>query len=113
YTAVLKPVPATDAMGMEQLAVEVSTLRGGERLVTELRLTRIAFSSFAQFVDERDSSVMIHDDVIDGRFHSNSEIRVARGAVAPEFRGRVALARDVATDTAGWLNRRAMFPAGL
>jgi hypothetical protein len=115
YTAVLKPVPATDAMGMEQLAVEITTERGGERLVTEMRMARIAFSSFAQFVDHWDSGVQLHDDVIDGRFHSNSEFRVARqSGVEPTFRGKVTLAaRDIGTDAVGWLNRRAMFPEGL
>jgi len=115
YSAKLTPIPATDATGMEQLAVEVTMERGGEHFVTDMRMTRIAFSNFAQFVDRWDPDVMIHDDVIDGRFHSNSEIAVSRElGVAPEFRGRVTLAaRDIATDRVGWLNRRAMFPEGL
>jgi hypothetical protein len=59
--------------------------------------------------------VQIHDDVIDGRFHSNSEIRVSRErGVGPVFRGKVTLAaRDIVADSVGWLNRRALFPAGL
>jgi hypothetical protein len=115
YTAVLKRLPATGAMGMEQLAVEVTTERDGARLSTELRMTRLAFSNFAQFVDRWDPEVQIHDDEIDGRFHSNSEIRVSRErGVGPVFRGKVTLAaRDIVTDSGGWLNRRAMFPAGL
>jgi hypothetical protein len=58
---------------------------------------------------------MIHDDVVDGRFHSNTEIRVSReSGVAPTFRGKVTLAaRDIITDNVGWLNRRTLFPAGL
>jgi hypothetical protein len=115
YTAVLTPVPATDAMGMEQLAVAITTERGGERFVTEMRMARIAFSSFAQFVDRWDPGVQLHDDVIDGRFHSNSEFHVARqNGVKPTFLGKVTLAaRDIGTDAVGWLNRRAMFPEGL
>ena len=115
YTAVLKKLPATDAMGMEQLAVELTTERDGERLVTELRMNRIAFSNFAQFIDAWDPEVEIHDDLIDGRFHSNSEIRVSRdGRVRPVFNGKVTLAGgDIRTDGVGLLNRRTMFPAGI
>jgi hypothetical protein len=115
YTAVLKQVPAADAMGMEHLAVELTTERDGERLVTELRMNRVAFSNFAQFIDRWDPEVEIHDDFIDGRFHSNSEIRVRRdGRARPVFNGKVTLAaNDVRTDGVGHLNRRAMFPAGL
>lgn len=59
--------------------------------------------------------MQIHDDVIDGRFHSNSPIRVSReGGVRPLFNGKVTLAaRDIASDGTGFLNRRSMFPAGL
>ena len=115
YTAVLKPMPAADAMGMEQLAVELTTQRNGERLVTELRMNRIAFSNFAQFIDRWDPDVQIHDDLIDGRFHSNSEINVSRdGRVRPVFNGKVTLAGgDVRTAGPGFLNRRTMFPAGI
>jgi hypothetical protein len=115
FTAVLTKLPASDPMGMEQLRVEVTTERDGERLATELRMTRVAFSNFAQFIDRWDPNVQIHDDVIDGRFHSNSEIRVSReGGVRPLFNGKVTLAaRDVASDGTGFLNRRAMFPAGI
>src|SRR6185295_6675845 len=52
--------------------------------------------------------------------HSNSPIHVSGGpGVRPVFRGKVTLAaRDVETDstafgTAGFVNRRTMFPAGL
>jgi hypothetical protein len=102
-------------MGMEQLAVELTTQRNGERLVTELRMNRVAFSNFAQFIDRWDPEVEIHDDLIDGRFHSNSEIRVSRDRrVRPVFNGKVTLAADdIRTDGVGFLNRRTMFPAGL
>jgi hypothetical protein len=115
YTAVLKHVPAADAMGMEQLLVEVTTERDGERLVTELRMNRLAFSSFAQFIDRWDPQVQIHDDFIDGRFHSNSEILVSRErGVYPVFNGKVTVASgDIRSDGLGRLNRRSVFPAGL
>jgi hypothetical protein len=115
YTAVLKHVPANDAMGMEQLLVELTTQRDGQRLVTELRMNRIAFSNFAQFIDRWDPQVQIHDDLIDGRFHSNTEIRVSReSGVHPVFNGKVTVASgDIRTDGVGSLNRRTMFPAGV
>ncbi len=120
YTAVLRRQPATDAMGMDHLTVEVTTERDGNRMLTELRMTRVAFSNFAQFVDRWDPNVAIHDDEIDGRFHSNSPIHVSGGpGVRPVFRGKVTLAaRDVETDNGafggpGWVNRHTMFPAGL
>jgi hypothetical protein len=116
YTAVLrKAQAAADAMGMEQLAIELTTERNGERLVTELRMNRVAFSNFAQFIDRWDPEVEIHDDLIDGRFHSNSEIRVSRDRrVRPVFNGKVTLAAsDVRTEGPGVLNRRTMFPAGI
>ncbi len=114
YQATLTKLPATDAMGMEQLLVQLTTERGGEKLATELRMNRIAFSNFAQFIDRWDPEVEIHDDLIDGRFHSNSEIRVSRDrGVKPVFNGKVTLAADVRADGVGYLNRRTMFPAGL
>jgi hypothetical protein len=115
YTAVLKPVPASDAMGMEQLLVELTTERDGERLVTELHMNRIAFSNFAQFIDRWDPNVQIHDDLIDGRFHSNTEILVSRDrGVQPVFNGKVTVGgADIRTDGIGYVNRRQMFPAGI
>jgi hypothetical protein len=118
YTAVFRPLGAADAMGMEQLAVEVSTERDGERLVTDLKMTRLAFSNFGQFVNRWDPGVGLYDDVIDGRFHSNTTFNVARiGSKSPVFNGRVTVAdaQDVSTtgDGAGHVNRRKMFPAGI
>ena len=118
YTVVFRPLGAADAMGMEQLAVEVTTERDGEQLVTDLKMTRLAFSNFGQFVNRWDPEVGIHDDVIDGRFHSNTMFSVHRdGKKAPVFNGRVTVAdvRDFSTagDDPGHLNRRRMFPAGI
>ena len=120
YTAVMRQQPAADAMGMDHLTVEVTTEHDGNRMLTELRMTRVAFSSFAQFVDRWDPDVAIHDDEIDGRFHSNSQIRVSGGpGVRPVFRGKVTLAaQDIETDNGvfggpGFVNRHTMFPGGL
>jgi hypothetical protein len=116
YTAVLKQVPATDVMGMDALAVVLSTERDGEQIVTELRMNRLAFSNFGQFVNRWDPEVSLHDDVIDGRFHSNSELVIGRtGGAMPEFRGKVTIAGGSYTTGGGpgFLSRRKLFPAGI
>jgi hypothetical protein len=77
-------------------------------------MNRVAFSNFAQFIDRWDPQVEIHDDLIDGRFHSNTEIRISRaGRAKPVFKGKVTLAGDVRSDGVGRMNRRTMFPAGI
>jgi len=115
YTAVLRRVPATDVMGMERLMVAVTTERDGESFATELTMTRLAFSNFGQFVDRWDPEVRIHDDVIDGRFHSNSEIGVLRErGVQPTFRGKVTIAAgDIDTGDVGFVSKKKLFPAGV
>lgn len=102
-------------MGIDRLIIEISTEHGGRRVTTEVTMKRLAFSSFAQFVDHWDSEVQIHDDEIDGRFHSNSEINLLRNREArPIFRGRVTTAsRTVRSDSIGRLDRQATFLAGL
>ncbi len=107
YSANLTRDVAEDNMGMDQVIVEVSTERDGRRWSTQMRMQRLAFSSFAQFVDRWDSSVRIHDDEIDGRFHSNSEIFVTRSrGVQPVFHGKVTTARWVNTSNSERLVRR-------
>ncbi len=122
YTAVLKRSSAADATGMERLVVELTTERDGERLATELRMTRLAFSNFGQFVNRWDPEVGLNDDVIDGRFHSNTGVTINRtGRASPVFGGKVTIAGgEVVTMAEGFfsthpahLNKRKLFPAGL
>jgi outer membrane biosynthesis protein TonB len=115
YRAVLRRLPASDVMGMDQLAVEVMTDRDGERLVTELKMTRLAFSNFGQFINRWDPDVGLHEDVIEGRFHSNTAFTVHRqGRATPVFAGKVTVADgDINTEGPGYLNRRKLFPAGI
>ena len=115
YTAVLRRVPAGDAMGMEQLAVELTTERDGERLVTELRMNRLAFSNFGQFVNRWDEDVQLHDDVIDGRLHSNTALTIGRsGGTTPIFRGKVTIADGgFVTPGPGFISQQKLFPAGI
>jgi hypothetical protein len=115
YEAVFRPLPAESSTGIDRLIVEVRTEQDGKRMATQLQMKRLAFSSFAQLVDRWDPDVQIHDDEIDGRFHSNSEINVLSNREArPIFHGRVTTAsRNIRTDSAGRLERRQMFLAGL
>ena len=122
YTAVLKRSSPADAMGMERLIVELTTQRDGERFATELRMTRLAFSNFGQFVNRWDPDVGLNDDVIDGRFHSNTGLKINRtGRTTPVFGGKVTIAGgDVVEMAEGFLsthparlNKRKLFPAGL
>jgi hypothetical protein len=116
YSAELRHVPATgDLMGFDQVLVTLSTEDGGNRLTTRLRMKRLAFSSYAQLVDRWDPAVQIHDDVIDGRFHSNSAIKVRYSAFTkPTFLDLVTTsAHEVATDGIGRLDKSQMFRGGL
>jgi hypothetical protein len=115
YTAVLKPLPPAEATGMEQLAVELTTERNGERLVTELRMSRLAFSNFGQFVNRWDPEVGLNDDVIDGRFHSNTELTISRqGRKTPVFLGKVTIAGNgFVSSGPGYLSKQRLFPAGI
>jgi hypothetical protein len=86
YVALLERRPAADNMDIERVIVEISTAENGRRLRTRLELKRLAFSHFAQLVDQWDAGVQFHDDEIGGRFHSNSRISVGYDrAVAPRF----------------------------
>lgn len=115
YTAVFRKVPGAGAMGLEHMVIEISTEQNGSRMSTELKMARLAFSHFAQFVDHWDPNVMIHDDQIDGRFHSNTEINVtALGKIAPVFNGKVTIAsREINSDGIWRARRDRIFPAGL
>ncbi len=116
YTAVFHQQPSGDPMGVEHVVVDVSTTQGGKKLSTQMTMTRLSFSSFAQFVDRWDPEVQIHDDEIDGRFHSNTEIHLlSTGSVSPVFHGKVTLAaHDIDTGDSMWhLNRHRVFPEGV
>lgn len=115
YSARITRNAAEDNMGMDQMIVEVSTERDGRRWSTQMRMQRLAFSSFAQFVDRWDPNVHIHDDEIDGRFHSNSQINISKSrGVQPIFHGKVTTARRVDTSNSErFVRREEVFLGGL
>jgi hypothetical protein len=116
FAATFTSVPAADDASLDHVLVEISTEHGGDHLTATMRMTRLAFSSYAQFVDRWDPSVQIHDDVVDGRFHSNSEVIIGSSRdVHPSFLGRVTTAsrRVNTSNIRGRVNRDQMFLGGL
>ena len=93
YVAHFKRTPAFDEMEMDKFEVEVVTEQDGQKLIKKMRMKKLAFSNFAQFVNHWDENVSIHDDELDGRFHSNSEILISPNRKAtPLFFGKVTTA---------------------
>ncbi len=116
YLAKFTQLPAEDDTGMQRVIVEVSTEEDGKRLSTQLRMKRLAFSNYAQFVNRWDPYVQIHNDEVDGRFHSNSEINLTYSRkVKPLFHGKVTTtARRInVTNSRGYIRRDQIFSGGL
>ncbi len=90
YSARVMRQPAADSTGLEQVIAEIMTSKDGKRMKTRLSLKRLAFSHFTQLVNHWDPNIRLHDDVIDGRFHSNTEIGLAFSkGIEPRFFGKV------------------------
>ncbi|HUQ12534.1 MAG TPA: hypothetical protein VM146_19670 [Steroidobacteraceae bacterium] len=105
YSARVMRQPAPDSTGIEQVVAEVMTDKDGKRMKTHLSLKRLAFSHFTQLINNWDRNIALHDDVIDGRFHSNSEFSfVATKDASPRFFGKVTT--SASTLTYGGFNRR-------
>jgi hypothetical protein len=116
YQARLMRQPAPDSTGLEQVVAEITTEKNGKRMKTHLSLKRLAFSHFTQLVDHWDPGIRLHDDVIDGRFHSNTEIGLAfSGGIEPRFFGKVTTAAASMTfDNFGMRRRnREVFQGGV
>lgn len=116
YTARVRTLPGGDDTTLERLAVDVATEVDGHRLATTVEYRRLAFSNYAQFVNRWDRDVQIHDDELDGRFHSNSMINLTYSRKAgPKFHGRVTTAarRVNMVKPAGRQRRESMFLDGI
>lgn len=93
YSAELVRERAKDGTGLERVIAQVSASDHGKVLLTRVMLKRLAFSQFTQIVDRWDPMVQLHDDVIVGRFHSNSQFNVMHDSrVGPKFLGKVTTA---------------------
>ncbi len=93
YSARLLRRPAASATALDEAVIEISTAEDGYVVSTEMRLRRLAFSNFAQFVDYWDPNVAVHNDELNGRFHANTTINVSSSrGVKPKFNGKVTTA---------------------
>lgn len=93
YVANFNRLPAIGDMGMDEIVVEVVTQQNGNELSKELRMKKLAFSNFAQFTHYWDTNIRVHNDEMNGRFHSNSTILLdADRQAAPVFHGKVTTA---------------------
>jgi hypothetical protein len=116
YLASFTQLPAADDMGIQRVIVEISTEEDGKRLSSKVHMKRLAFSNYAQFVNRWDPDVQIHNDELDGRFHSNTEISLAYDRkVKPLFHGKVTTtSRRINVTNSRWLpNRDQIFVGGL
>jgi hypothetical protein len=116
YTARVLRQPASDSTGLEQVVAEIMTEHDGKRMKTRLSMKRLAFSHFTQLVNHWDPNIRLHDDVIDGRFHSNTEIGLAfSNGVEPRFFGKVTTsAASMTYDNFGGRRRKAdVFQGGV
>lgn len=116
YTARMRHLPAPSATALDEIHLEISRKENGSDLTTDIRLRRLAFSHFAQFVDYWNPRVAVHDDELDGRFHSNTSFAVSSsGRTQPKFRGKVTTAgfEIKSGDARPFLDEAAIFLAGL
>ena len=116
YRAEFTELPAADDMGIQRVIVEISTEEDGKRLTSEVHMKRLAFSSYAQFVNRWDPNVEVHNDELDGRFHSNTKINLRYDRkVKPLFHGMVTTASHSinVTESRGRVKRNQIFVGGL
>ncbi len=113
YVASFQKLYAESDMETDEVVIEIATNRNGQQVSTNLRLKKMAFSNFAQFVHRWDERVSIHDDEMNGRFHSNTKFNVvANRRVAPLFHGKVTTA-SYFVYIEGSVSRKKIFLAGL
>jgi hypothetical protein len=95
----IKHLPAKSATELDGVLFDITTQESGKILSTQVRTKRLAFSSFAQLVDYWDPQVAVHNDVFEGRFHSNYTFSISRSkGIGPKFQGKVTTAAyDVKT----------------
>ncbi|MEM8501248.1 MAG: hypothetical protein AAF542_24755 [Pseudomonadota bacterium] len=116
YQARFTKLPPIDETGLHRVLVDISTTDNGERRSTQMSLKKLAFSNYAQLVDHWDPRVELHNDELEGRFHSNSEISIAYNReVKPVFHGAVTTAapRIKVKNNIGFTRRSEIFKGGL
>lgn len=112
YVATFESLEPVDAMGLERAKLTVTTTIDNQLVTTTMQLKRLAFSSYAQLVNRWDPDVVMSQDEIDGRFHSNSKLMLdSRQDFQPKFFGHVTVSSRVIFQ--GRLNRDQIFQGGL
>lgn len=115
YTAVIDRKLAQSDTDIERVNVEVQSEHQGQRIEMHMQMKRLAFSHFTQLIDQWDENVALHDDELEGRFHSNTPIFIIYDREAtPQFLGKVTTAAEGyhLGKTVGWRRRSDMFHAG-
>jgi len=93
YIVKLHRKPATTITGLDEVMLEVTTREKGYNVTTKMLMRRMAFSNYAQFIDNWDPKVAVHNDNFRGRFHSNSPFKLSRNkGITPKFYGKVTTA---------------------
>lgn len=93
YNVKVRQQPAKTTTDLAEVSLEVTTQQDGHTLTTQMRMRRLAFSNFAQFVDYWDPYVAVHNDELEGRFHTNTVFNVSSlNGVRPKFHGKVTTA---------------------
>lgn len=93
FTAHIRHRPASSATDIDEAEITITTEKNGQQWQTQMRMKRLAFSHFAQFVDDWDPRVAVHDDQLDGRFHTNTAFQISSSnGVKPKFQGKVTTA---------------------
>lgn len=115
YSVKLIHERARDGTALEHVIAQVSAADHGKVMSTRIMLKRLAFSQFTQVVDRWDPMVQLHDDVIVGRFHSNSQFIVLNDSrVGPKFLGKVTTAaRSYEMASGGRRRQSEIFPGGV
>ncbi|UCE07626.1 MAG: hypothetical protein JSW07_06210, partial [bacterium] len=86
----IQHLPARSATELDEVLFDITTEQNGELLSAQMRMRRLAFSNFAQLVDNWDPQVAVHDDVFEGRFHTNYAFVISRNkGIGPQFHGKV------------------------
>jgi len=113
YVASFSHVPANGEMDLDEVIVEVRTERDGEQLHTKMRMKKLAFSNFGQFVHRWNPEISIHDDQMTGRFHSNSRFNLEYTRKAkPSFTDKVTTA-SYRVNLNGPTSKKSIFQGGL
>lgn len=106
YSAKFSHLPAAGEMQLDEIRVAVTTQQNGQAVSTTMRLKKLAFSNFAQFVHRWNPDVSMHNDELRGRFHSNSKFLLdSDRRTRPVFHGKVTTASN------GFSSDRPLFSA--